>query len=146
MMEFLDTLEDLLDRGHVVRFRADGWSMHPTIRYGETIIVEPLQDSPVRTGDVLLYRLSRRAIAHRLSRVSASSDGTRRQLVLRGDAAECCDPPIDCDQVLGRVIAVQRRGHIVQFGALSRLWSPVWARALRYLRIARMKVSAKHGT
>jgi hypothetical protein len=134
-VRFIETLEDLLGRGHVVRFQADGWSMHPTIRYGETIIVEPLGDSAVRAGDVLLYRHARFAIAHRLVRVTST------ELVLRGDAADSCDAPISSDQLLGRVVAVERRGRLLRFGLRSRLWSPVSARALRRVRVARATIS-----
>src|SRR5437899_11593258 len=99
---FIETLEDLLGRGHAVRFRADGWSMHPTIRYGEIISVEPLGDSAIRSGEILLYRRARGTIAHRLVRVTSRVQ-ERPQLVLRGDAADCADPPIEIEQVLGRV-------------------------------------------
>jgi phage repressor protein C with HTH and peptisase S24 domain len=133
-VRFIETLEDLLGRGHVVRFQADGWSMHPTIRYGETIIVEPLGDSAVRTGDVLLYRHLRSAIAHRLVRVTST------ELVLRGDAADSCDAPVSSDQLLGRVVAVERRGRTVRLDYLSGLWSSILARALRRLRICRAAI------
>jgi phage repressor protein C with HTH and peptisase S24 domain len=134
-MRFIETLEDLLGRGHVVRFQADGWSMHPTIRYGETIIVEPLGDSAVRTGDVLLYRHLRSAIAHRLVRVTST------ELVLRGDAADSCDAPVSSDQLLGRVVAVERRGRTVRLDYLSGLWSSILARALRRFRICRAAIA-----
>jgi hypothetical protein len=136
---FLETATGLLERGHAVRFPADGWSMHPTIRYGETIIVEPLGAYEARRGEILLYRSSRSAIAHRLVRLT-SVEGDE-QLVFRGDAADCCDPPIAWHQVLGRVIAVERGGREVRFGYLGRIWRPVVARALRHVRICRMKAA-----
>jgi hypothetical protein len=140
MMEFLATIEDLLNRGHAVRFQADGWSMHPTIRYGEIIVIEPVGQAPIRAGDVLLYRRSRSAIAHRVIRLTPSAGG-RSTLVLRGDAADCCDDPISLDQVLGRVIAVERRGRQRRFGRLAHVWRPPLACALRHLRNYRLKVT-----
>jgi signal peptidase I len=137
---FIETLEDLLGRGHAVRFQAHGWSMHPTIRYGETILVEPLGETAIRTGDVLLYRRSRSAIAHRVVRMTSSVDG-RAQFVLRGDAADCYDSPIELQHVLGRVIAVERDGRVTRFGVLSRNVSPVLGRALRHVRVVRGKVA-----
>jgi phage repressor protein C with HTH and peptisase S24 domain len=134
-VRFIETLKDLLARGHVVRFQADGWSMHPTIRYGEMITVEPLGESPVRTGDVLLYRHARTAIAHRLVRVTST------ELVLRGDAADCCDAPISSDQLLGRVVAVERRGRTVRIDYLGRTWSLIRGRALRRFRILRSTIA-----
>jgi signal peptidase I len=137
---FIETLEELLGRGHAVRFQADGWSMHPTIRFGEIIVIEPLGQVPVRAGDVLLYRHCRGAIAHRLVRVASSTAG-RPTVILRGDAADCCDSPIELKEVLGRVIAVERCGRVVRFGLRTRIWSPVLARALRWFRIARTTIA-----
>jgi hypothetical protein len=139
---FVETVEDLLRRGHAVRFHADGWSMHPTIRCGETIVVEPIGNAPVRTGDVLLYRNGHAVIAHRLVLIAESSDG-RSSLTLRGDAADSCDAPIVMGQVLGRVVAVERRGRIVTLGQLKGIYSPVLARMLRRARLARARVAER---
>jgi hypothetical protein len=136
-VRFIETLKDLLGRGHVVRFQADGWSMHPTIRYGEMITVEPLGESPVRAGDVLLYRHARSAIAHRLVRMTST------ELVLRGDAADCCDAPINSDQLLGRVVAVERRGRTVRIDYFGRTWSLILGRTLRRVRICRSAIAPK---
>jgi hypothetical protein len=116
--------------------------MHPTIHYGEIIIVEPLGDSTIRSGDILLYRRSQAAIAHRLVRVTSPLHVERPQLVLRGDAADCADPPIGIDQVLGRVIAVERDGRVRRLGVLSRTCSPAVGRALRRARRARATIVA----
>jgi signal peptidase I len=137
---FIETLEDLLGRGHAARFRADGWSMHPTIRFGETIVIEPLGQSPVRVGDVLLYRRGRGAIAHRVIQVVSSNAG-RQTLIFRGDAADCWDSPIELEHVLGRVVGVERGGRMMRFGVLSRNVSPALGRALRHVRLARGKVA-----
>ena len=114
--------------------------MHPTIRNGETITVAPLASSSVRTGDIVLYRHDRAAIAHRVIRVRLSSNGSNR-LVLRGDAADCSDEPIRFEQLLGRVLSVERSGRTVRFGLLSRTWSPALGRALRRVRVARTNVA-----
>jgi signal peptidase I len=139
-VRFIETLQDLLALGHAVRFQADGWSMHPTIRFGETIVIEPLGQSPVRVGDVLLYRRGQGAIAHRVIQVACSTAG-RRRLILRGDAADCRDSPIELEQVLGRVVGVERGGRVTRFGVLSRNLSPVVGRALRHVRVVRGKVA-----
>ena len=116
-----------------MRFRAPGWSMHPTIRDGEAITVAPLGLSPVRVGDVLLYRRGRSAIAHRVIRVRSAS-GRSAGFVLRGDGADSCDRPVKLAQVLGRVLTIERRGRSVRLDFLGSGWS----RALGYtLRVAR---------
>ena len=135
---FIQLLEELLRDGQSVRFRAPGWSMHPTIRDCEVITVAPLGASLVREGDVVLYRTGGAAIAHRVTRVRSAA-GRSEGLVLRGDAAHCCDRPIGVAQVLGRVLAVERDGRTVRLDRPS----PGWVRALgRVVRDARSKVAA----
>ena len=53
---FLDIATDLLSRGYRVRFRAAGYSMHPTIRNGEVVIVEPAAAADLKKGDISLYQ------------------------------------------------------------------------------------------
>jgi hypothetical protein len=137
---FVETVAELLGRGQSVRFRAAGWSMHPTIRDGETITVAPFSRSTARTGEILLYRNHRTVIAHRVVAVRSHS-GEPLKLVLRGDAADCCDAPIADERVLGRVVAVEREGRTLRFGTVSRRWSRILAWALRRVRLARLKAA-----
>lgn len=121
-----------------MRFRAPGWSMHPTIRNGEIITVVPLGGSPVQVGDVVLYRRGRAAIAHRVIRVQSAS-GQLVGFVLRGDAADSCDRPIQAAQVLGRVLAIERDGRWVRPDLMGSGWSRALRRALRAARDARTR-------
>lgn len=93
---FVDVVSDLLSRGHSVRFRAKGRSMHPTIREGEAITVAPAMPAGIRRGDVILYRSSRGVIAHRIVRITRRSDG-RVMLLPRGDASQSCDEAVELD-------------------------------------------------
>jgi signal peptidase I len=63
---FVDISADLLRQGQSVRFRAPGQSMHPTIKEGETITVAPVAVSDIRRGDILLYKLGKKVVAHRV--------------------------------------------------------------------------------
>jgi len=63
---FADVCVGLLNQGQSVRFKANGWSMHPTICDGEMIHVEPVLPSQVRHGDIILYRSPRGVTAHRV--------------------------------------------------------------------------------
>jgi signal peptidase I len=139
-LRFIHLLEELLSGGHPVRFRAPGWSMHPTIRNGDAITVVPLGTSPLRVGDVVLYRRGPAAIAHRVIRVQ-SAPGRSVGLVLRGDAAHSCDGPIHLAQVLGRVLSVERDGRRVHLDLMGPAWSRAVGRALRLARDARTRCS-----
>jgi hypothetical protein len=107
---FTDVCADLLQHGCCVRFRADGHSMAPTIRPGETLIVEPLGAAAPRPGDILLYRWGAGVRAHRLLRIDRTSSAS---LVTQGDALDSPDAPVPTDLVIGRVRAVERHRRTV---------------------------------
>ena len=114
---FPDITAELLEGGHSIRFQAPGRSMHPTIRDGETITVEPVTPSGVKVGDILLYRGKTGVIAHRVVQIErenthavtgSSSLSPDYLFILRGDASVNCDFPVEQPQVLGKVVSVQR--------------------------------------
>jgi signal peptidase len=116
-MHFTHILADLLASGNTVRFTAPGGSMHPVIRHGDVLLVDPL-DRPARAGDILLYLACGRPVAHRLIATAPGKDGPA--LILKGDSAACPDLPVRSDQVLGRVVAVEREGRRID---LYSLWT-----------------------
>ncbi len=103
---------DLLRQGYRVRFRATGESMHPTIRAGETVTVEPVARGDVRFADIILYRSGEALVAHRVAGRGAPAAEVRTFLV-RGDAADGYDVPVEEGQVLGRVVTVERGGRSI---------------------------------
>ena len=74
-------IEQALTTGLVVRFSAEGTSMHPTIRHGDVITISPVSAHDVVRGDVLLCRHNKRMLAHRL--VAVTSHGAERFFHLR---------------------------------------------------------------
>jgi signal peptidase I len=123
---FADVCVGLLNQGQSVRFKANGWSMHPTICDGEMINVEPVLPSQVRHGDIILYRSPRGITAHRvihiqketdsvLSPKSPSLDPRHSSLIFytRGDSLTAEDFPVMSDQILGKVFSVERNGRAV---------------------------------
>jgi len=96
-------IADLLARGHAVRFRAAGASMHPIIRGEDYLHVAPLT-TPIRRGDVVLTIANRGLTAHRVIAVHGES------LVTRGDNAPADDAPVGRDRVLGVVTHAERDG------------------------------------
>jgi phage repressor protein C with HTH and peptisase S24 domain len=103
---FENTVIDLLGRGVEVRFRARGDSMHPTIRCGEPMHVEPVDGSALSRGDVVLARHPRGLTAHRIVRI----DGAR--VTTRGDNCSADDPEFAASEVLGRVKLARARGWV----------------------------------
>ncbi len=121
---FIDVSTELLRKGKNVRFRAPGLSMHPAIREGETITVAPISPFNIKRGDILLYIVGKKVIAHRVvsikrekndstSHTSTHSKALNPQIIftLQGDASAICDEPVEAEQVLGKVVSVERHGH-----------------------------------
>jgi signal peptidase I len=104
-------IEQMLARGHRVQFRAEGASMHPTIRDGESIAIAPVDAADIVAGDVVLFRHDARLLAHRVVRVT--SCGAERMFELRGDAKSASDAPVPSDAVIGRVVGVARNGRVI---------------------------------
>lgn len=90
---------ELLREGRAIRFRAVGWSMHPAIEDGETISVHPISPMDLNVGDVALFHIEDRLIAHRVLRCPSPENPN---FLLRGDAmAE--GESVTGDQILGIV-------------------------------------------
>lgn len=126
---------ELLQNGYGVRFRPAGLSMHPTIRDGERVTVEPVRAQTVRCGDILLYLRRERVIAHRVVGVHQAEDGESFVFTLRGDSLSSCDAPVRAEQVLGRVVTVERDGREINLRSRrGLLQSAVLRRAARLRR------------
>lgn len=81
-------------------------SMEPGLPPGTLLVVRPVGADALHVGDVVTYQLASGkpdVVTHRIVRVEASSDGTRRYIT-RGDANAVADAaPVRAEQVRGRV-------------------------------------------
>jgi signal peptidase len=124
---------DLLSRGLAIRFRAPGTSMHPTIRHGDVITVAPVAPANLKRGDIILYRFQSDFIAHRIVNIE-TSDRCELSFILRGDASATCDSPVKPQQILGKVVCLERYNRSVDpYSLRVKLWS------MLYLWLARLK-------
>ncbi|MFV2074055.1 MAG: S24/S26 family peptidase, partial [Thermoanaerobaculales bacterium] len=112
-LRFQPVLGALLDDGLTVRFEAGGRSMLPTIRDGDTLVVEPVNPAAISRGDVIVVGGPFSVRAHR---VVGEGDRSSGALILRGDALQVRDAPASPERILGRVTGVERHGrrHAVQ--------------------------------
>jgi len=106
---FIDLSIEILRSGKSIRFRAPGRSMYPTIKPDETITVKPMVPSAVHVGDIVLYRREEKVIAHRVVRIEQGHNDVLR-FIMRGDASTICDTPVAAEEILGRVVSVERTG------------------------------------
>jgi signal peptidase I len=125
---FVHVTADLLREGYSVRFQAKGASMYPTIEDGEKVVVEPVAPTQIKWGDIILYRRHEGMIAHRVIGIGSDYDRATTQssalslcdvLLLRGDASDFPDEPVEVSRVLGKVVAVERSDRKVQLDTRS---------------------------
>jgi hypothetical protein len=174
---FVETSIGVLRKGHKVKFKAPGSSMHPTIRNGDIIIAEPISPAAVKVGDIILYQNTLGVVAHRVMEIIKRKDpqtplakvccssiansetclqrseeysnsapqevhncscrqkragfsaGETLRFFCRGDAARIYDEPVNAEQILGKVIFVERNGRRI---------NPYTLRAKLYLKIRRL--------
>lgn len=121
---------DHLARQNILRFRALGQSMLPTIRSGDTVHVAPLDR--LREGDVLLYERGSRWFVHRL--IHHRGAGERHgPLIFRGDGLPVADPPVTAAAVLGRVTRIERQSRMIRLdGPIGTIFR--WAASIPILR------------
>jgi signal peptidase len=107
--------------------------MHPTIRHGDLITVEPVAPSNLKRGDIIFYRLQDGFIAHRIVDIE-ERNGCGLTFILRGDASVSDDAPVKPEQVLGKVVCLERNHRRIDpYSRRVRLWS------MLYLWLARLK-------
>ncbi len=112
----LDLSTELLGRGKRVRFRAPGRSMYPTIRENEPITVAPVEPQNVKVGDIILYSSGDSVIAHRVVRVEGD-DVKNLRFTLCEDTWGTLDAPVESQQILGKVVSVERAGRNIDLYA-----------------------------
>lgn len=103
--------KNIFRRGKSVRFQARGWSMRPFIRDGDFIVVSPIENSSIRTGDVVFYLTTEnKVMVHRVIRKHKKDKDNRIIMFIKGDATFNSPEKIEMQNVLGKVVAVERNG------------------------------------
>lgn len=107
--DFFHLAETILQQGNCIRFRAEGRSMWPSIRSGDIIKVSPDTDD-ITVGDIILYRSRENtAVVHRVVKRDS------RNILTRGDSSLDLDMPIINEQVLGKVVEIEKRGLHIRY-------------------------------
>src|SRR5208282_2281715 len=111
--------EALLERGAMVRFRAQGQSMQPNILNDDAVIVAPAEPRELRRGDVAFTRGEEGFRVHRVR----FADGATGEIITRGDAGQEADAATEL--VLGKIVAIERHGrtHSLAFAGQRYLYA-----------------------
>ena len=117
--------QEILNQGTSLRVKGCGYSMHPFIRTGDTLLIEPKGRHKLSIGDIIFYRRpGGQYIAHRLVRKLDQDT-----LIAKGDNLTYYDDPVLVEQVFGRVVSIERDCHNRNLDSwLNKLIGRCWAR------------------
>ena len=94
----------------VLKVRARGVSMLPTLWPGDVLTVRSVRPEQLEPGEIVLYMRQDRFFIHRIVSKNLTQDEGR--LVTRGDSMSENDPPIERSELLGKIIEVRRSGSV----------------------------------
>jgi len=109
--DLLELSKDIFKKGKSIRFQAKGWSMRPFIRDGDIIVVSPIENSSIKTGDVVFYLTTEnKVMVHRVIKKYKKDKNNRSTMFIKGDATFSSPEKVEMQNVLGKVVAVERNG------------------------------------
>jgi signal peptidase I len=94
-----------------VRLRVLGTSMVPAVLPGDLVSIRRASLDEISLGEVVLFLQNGRLFVHRVvGRNEASAAGNPEEpcLITRGDRLRHDDPPVSSQELLGRVVSVER--------------------------------------
>lgn len=101
-------LAGILAAGGAAHLSVVTGSMTPFLQPGDRVVVRATSPERLRPGDILLVAAQPRPLLHRL--LTIRREGSAAVLCTKGDAARRCDAALCAQQVLGRVVAIERSG------------------------------------
>lgn len=100
---------DLLKEGRSLKTGASGFSMYPTIKSKDKILIKPLSFKEAKVGDILAFKqknLEALVVAHRLIKKRKNYFLTKGDRHKKGDF----DRPVIKKEIVGKVVALERAG------------------------------------
>lgn len=107
--ELLDYARYELSRNRTIQLRMSGSSMRPVIDEGDIVSIAPAEPTAINAQDIVLIATpSGTALIHRVLSLQ-NREGSLYALT-RGDHSQYPDTPVPITRILGRVVALQRKG------------------------------------
>ena len=124
-----ELFEEVLRKGSNVKIRLSGGSMHPFLRHGRQVEIQPVGTCDIQIGDVAIYTMDNGLIAHRVIKKMIVDDTSC--FVCKGDASSRMEK-VSGDKVLGKIVAVCRENSVVP---LNRFRNRFWNRFIATLSL-----------
>lgn len=87
--------------------------MHPLVRNGDILLIEPYNHGGVRVGDIVLCTTETgQVLVHRVLRNRA--DGNGKRFLIQGDQSPKPDGWIPQKQIHGRLVEIERDGRLMK--------------------------------
>ena len=98
--------KEAIKKGHSVQTLARGYSMFPFLRKGDLLTVEPVSMDKIKRGDVVVFEMEEKWIAHRVIKIRNGEKGL--EFMLQGDTCIAFDPVVDKENFIGLVSVFTR--------------------------------------
>ncbi len=108
----------LLSTGVPIRVNLGGRSMLPFLKAGDMGTVIPAEVSALKTGDIVMFRVPAKMIAHRI--IQIQQQGGSYTIITKGDSSKNPDAPLPGSEILGKLVSFEHKGRTHD------LESPVW--------------------
>ena len=110
----------LLSEGKVIKIRADGYSMYPSVKPGSIVHIQAItEDTAPMPGEIVVWKRKSKFVVHRLIRIIQNNDNIL--YVTRGDSCSNEDAPDSADKLVGKVIRIEDpKGYITTGNDLIR--------------------------
>jgi len=105
---FQSCIIDSLHENDLARFNVIGMSMQPIIQRSNWVIIKPYSESNhMKIGDIVLIKKMESFITHRIIQINEKS------VITQGDWSSTIDPPNQFDDVLGKVVVIEKKRLVV---------------------------------
>ena len=116
--------KEIIAQGRSVQIFASGYSMFPFLKKGDLLTVEPVSMETIKRGDIVVFEVEEKWIAHRVIKIRNKVEGF--EFLLRGDTRTAFDPLVNKENFLGVVSAFRRLNHQKKLnGPHRRLWTKI---------------------
>jgi hypothetical protein len=113
---FCELVQDVAAISGEVRLRVRGASMLPAVWPEDVVTVRQSSFAELKRGEVVLFRRDGGLTLHRIVKIAAD------YAITRGDALRCEDGAVREDEIVGKLVGIDRSGRQVGLGR------PVWQR------------------
>jgi signal peptidase I len=104
-------IKAVLESGYSVELPATGYSMFPTLRPGDMVIINPVRPGDLpETGNIVVFNTNSELVIHRLIETAEDNNG-ERIFITRGDCMKEKDIPLQISQIIGVAAKYKRSGN-----------------------------------